>query len=310
MAIRAVRGTVVDLTDTPIPGVPVQCALNVPTAYTSTVAVIPTPIAQVTDSSGIYYLSLYAQNDLTAPNVAPATPKRVQAFGATATGLTVTVAVSFTAGNLAVIVAENLSGVALSVADTSGNVWNVLAGGYPDYSAAWYSDITVGGPTTITVTQGSGSQLALSGIEVSAPRVGLDGYAGTYGDTLSPNSGTAAPGQSSDLVIGLLACWSPVVSHAFTPGVLNEVDETQQTIGEIITTVFEGTNTAQAAQALSGVITSTNGWACWCLCISSPLTSYALTIGNQKHPMVVPSGAYSGARPTYFDAVLDGLITS
>ena len=65
MAIRAVRGTVVDLTDTPIPGVPVQCALNVPTAYTSTVAVIPTPIAQVTDSSGIYYLSLYAQADLT-----------------------------------------------------------------------------------------------------------------------------------------------------------------------------------------------------------------------------------------------------
>lgn len=37
-------------------------------------------------------------------------------------------------------------------------------------------------------------------------------------------------------------------------------------------------------------------------------TKYTLTIEDQTIDIAVPSGAYNGARPTYFDVNLDGLI--
>lgn len=42
----------------------------------------------------------------------------------------------------------------------------------------------------------------------------------------------------------------------------------------------------------------------------TPAAPYVLTVANVTHSMTVPSTAYNGARPTYFDVDLDGLITS
>jgi hypothetical protein len=65
VAVRAIRGTVLDLHSTPIVGAPVTVALSVPTATTATQEVIPAPISTQTDASGVYYLSLFASADLT-----------------------------------------------------------------------------------------------------------------------------------------------------------------------------------------------------------------------------------------------------
>ena len=71
MAVRAVQGTVLDTTGKPIVGTPVICQLSVPFATTTSGFVSGAALEQLTDGTGTYSLSLYAQADLLTPLGAP-----------------------------------------------------------------------------------------------------------------------------------------------------------------------------------------------------------------------------------------------
>ena len=73
--------------------------------------------------------------------------------------------------------------------------------------------------------------------------------------------------------------------------------------------------TATAVVIPAQVSTQTDGSGIYYLSLFAtadltPAAPYVLTVGNQQHSMTVPSTAYNGARPTYFDVDLDGLITA
>ena len=107
----------------------------------------------------------------------------VHGTGAAAPGTSIAITPpNLTAGNLAVVSIAGYNATTYGISDTKGNTWT-LANSQSPYGVVWYSAITTGGSSTITVTSTTSTPLSISYDEYSpgsGNTVAFDNANGNY----------------------------------------------------------------------------------------------------------------------------------
>ena len=122
----------------------------------------------------------------------------VQGTGGAGPGTSIAVSPgsNLTVGDLAVVSISAYNSATIGISDTNGNTWTLAESESP-YGYVWYSKITVGGSSTITVTSSDSNYLAISYDEYSvAGTIALDNGNGAVsfisGSTVSTGSVTTS----------------------------------------------------------------------------------------------------------------------
>ena len=210
-------------------------------------------------------------------------PKLVQATGASetsaATSLTGTFSAPTASGHLLVLSASVYTGITnpiTSVTDSAGNTWTrigafAVSGHYSD-GEMWYS-ANAAPVTTVTVHTASAAVISLELEEFSgiATTNALDVSAGTSNSSTSPNSGTATPTGTGDLVVGFIAGHNNGQSISVTsPGYTAQTQQTSSS-GSSIASVITGYQILTSAnpQSFTGNFSSSMYWAAGIVCFKA-----------------------------------------